>query len=91
MDVTNKMELINNMNKIKWLNTLGLLLGIIGVIIIFFYGPPQPHFKQYLMLENQTPTLEELRKTYNLCSEIGLGFIGLGFIFQLIAVWAHHK
>jgi len=79
------------MNNIKWLNTSGLLLSILGVIIIFFFGPPQPHFKQYLMLENQSPILKELRKTYDIYSMIGLGCIAVGFIIQLTVVWLDHK
>jgi len=71
----------------KYLSTLGLCLGIIGVVIIFFFGPPQPHFKSYIMLEYQGTALEDLRETYDFWSKIGLGFICAGFITQIIAIW----
>ena len=28
----------------RWLNTVGLLLGMAGVVILFIWGPPQPNF-----------------------------------------------
>jgi hypothetical protein len=28
------------------LNTVGLLLGIVGVLILFKWGPPQPNFDE---------------------------------------------
>jgi len=30
----------------KWLSTLGLLFGILGVILLFFWARPQPSFEQ---------------------------------------------
>jgi hypothetical protein len=29
----------------KWLNAAGLVLNMIGVVIIFIWGPPQPSFE----------------------------------------------
>jgi hypothetical protein len=34
----------------RWLNFLGLVLGMIGVIFIFVWGPPQPSFQDYVAL-----------------------------------------
>jgi len=28
----------------QWLNTVGLVLGMVGVVILFIWGPPQPDF-----------------------------------------------
>ena len=30
----------------RWLNPLGLFFGMVGVVIIFIWGPPQPSFQQ---------------------------------------------
>jgi hypothetical protein len=30
----------------QWLNRLGLVLGIAGVVILFIWGPPQPNFEE---------------------------------------------
>lgn len=75
------------MSKKKWFNTIGLILGMGGVVIIFFYRPPQPVFHSYLALQNQNPSLEELKEIHNIWSRIGLLMIGIGFLIQLIAVW----
>jgi len=79
------------MNYVKCLNTIGLIFGITGVVIIFLYGPPQPHFSSYILFENQSPMLELMKKEYELCSKIGLALIGVGFVFQIIAVWYRTK
>ncbi len=86
----------------KILNTIGLLLGIVGVIIIFIWGPPQPTLEEGigLGLEDNTPINEsgktvkqhngeirQKRKRYNRLSRTGLVLVFLGFLFQLFAVW----
>jgi hypothetical protein len=76
----------------KTLNVLGLLCGIIGVIIIFIYGPPQPSFDTGIALGIAGPEVAQhdaqvsaLRHRYETCSRIGLGFILVGFILQFVA------
>ena len=83
------------------LNTVGLLLNIAGVILVFFYGFPQPTHEEGvgLDLEDGTPLPdgrtvaeynEEVRKTrarYLCMSRLALSLIVLGFLFQLCAVW----
>ena len=87
---------------IQILNTIGLALGIIGVLIIFKWGPPQPDLGEgtNLLAEDDTPinstgktsgendieTMEKRRK-YKRRSRLGLFLIMVGFIIQLIAVW----
>lgn len=74
----------------KWLNTIGLLLGIIGVVLIFIWGPPQPSFEgDSILLESTNESALAAKKThYKRISRIGLGLIGLGFVLQLWSVWA---
>jgi hypothetical protein len=83
------------------LNTTGLILGMVGVVIIFFFGPPQPSFESgvSLGLEDGTHLLngqtvaqhdeckQQLRRLYSFMSKSGLVFIFVGFALQLFAAW----
>jgi len=86
----------------KILNTIGLILGILGVLIIFIWGPPQPEHSKgvSLGLEDATPidksgkTVVELnievknrKKFFSRMSSLGLALIMVGFAFQLLATW----
>jgi hypothetical protein len=85
----------------KWLNTIGLILGIVGVVLLFIWGPPQQSFEQgaSIGLEDNTKLQdgktvaqhnEEVaaRENRHKCmSRIGLFFIGAGFVFQLCSIW----
>jgi hypothetical protein len=86
----------------QFLNSVGLLMGMIGVLIIFHFGPPQPNLEEGvgLGLEDGTPlpngrTVSEhgrdakkLRATYSCMSKTGLLLVAAGFAFQLWAVWS---
>ena len=78
----------------KILNFFGLTLGVIGAIMIFKYGYPQPNFEKGvgLGLENQEPIVVQhdaqisaLEHKYKVWSHTGLVFIILAFTFQLAA------
>lgn len=76
------------------LDTVGLLLGILGLVVIYEWGPPQPNYEagRFIQLERNTITQADLelikqKVTAWHMSAIGLGLIGLGFLFQLLAVW----
>jgi hypothetical protein len=73
--------------KTKTLNICGLVFGIVGVLIIFKFGPPQPSFNPYTTLRDDTINQNVLgeKATYEMLSRIGLGFIAVGFGCQLIA------
>jgi hypothetical protein len=86
----------------RLLNTTGLVLGIIGVLFLFVWGPPQPSFETGVSvgLENATPLdssgktvadhnreVEAKRKFYTTMSRSGLCLIMVGFALQLWAVW----
>jgi hypothetical protein len=49
------MEMANSW--LAWLNETGLLLAVVGGVIIFIWGPPQPSFQAYagLALEPGNP------------------------------------
>lgn len=83
----------------RFLNIVGLVLGMIGVALIFRWGPPQPTFEEGVAigLEDGTPlqdgrTVAEhdadvrtLRARHDKMSKTGLSLVFLGFAFQL---WA---
>jgi hypothetical protein len=84
------------------LNTIGLALGMIGVIIIFIFGPPQPTLEHGVSmgLEDSTPIdptgktvaeynqeVEKRRRKHSVMSKLGLALIFLGFGFQIWATW----
>jgi hypothetical protein len=87
----------------RWMNVFGLIFGMIGVVIIFLWGPPQPSFQQgvWVGLNPGTRLLDRGGKTvaeidaetaatktfYQHMSQLGLVFIFIGFGCQLIAVW----
>ena len=83
-------------------NTIGLCFGIVGVAMIFFWGPPQPILDSGmgLGLEDETQiddsgkTVAEYDKEISarrcrhwVVSGLGLGFVGFGFVLQLLATW----
>ena len=74
-------------SKKKFLNIIGLVFGMIGVIIIFFYGPPQPSFFPFSIItdSNINQAVLDQKDKYDTFSKIGLGFIFIGFTLQLIA------
>jgi hypothetical protein len=80
----------------RQLNFIGLLLGMIGVVCIFVWGPPQPSFQEYVAVavdqsaaisrENAARVASE-KDLYSVMSRIGLGFIFAGFALQAVAAW----
>lgn len=86
----------------RCLNTLGLILGMLGVLLIFRWGPPQPSLEEGvgLGLEAGTPmedgrTVAEhnadvraLRAKHNRMSKTGLLLVFVGFGLQLWGTWA---
>jgi hypothetical protein len=90
------------MNNGKLLNTIGLLLGLVGVIIIFIWGPPQPQLEEGItiglednnIIDENGKTVKQFneetknrRRRHNILSRVGLGLIFIGFIFQLWGTW----
>ena len=75
-------------HKKKVINIIGLSFGLLGVILIFFYGPPQPSFFPFDIITDSNIHQEvlDMRDKYDLFSKIGLVFIFIGFLLQLIAV-----
>jgi hypothetical protein len=81
------------------ISVIGLVLGMLGVVIIFIWGPPQPDFQDTYgpssgsrMPDGRTAREhaddhERLKRRHNRLSRIGLGLIFIGFAFQLCDAW----
>lgn len=91
------------MTNTQILNTVGLVFGLFGVLLIFIWGPPQPNFEEGigLGLEDGTPIdstgktvkqyndeVRHKKRKHNMMSRFGLGFIFVGFLFQIWGAWA---
>lgn len=73
-------------------NVIGLGLNVIGGVIIFIWGPPQPSFERAVLLGiNVTPEAdakyeaqaEARERRHRIMSRVGLGLIIIGFLLQL--------
>ena len=71
-------------SKKKFLNIIGLVFGMIGVTIIFFYGPPQPSFFPFSIItdSNINQAVLDQKDKYDTFSKIGLGFFLLGLRYN---------
>jgi hypothetical protein len=71
------------------LNLIGLMLNVLGGLVIFIWGPPQPSFEKEDAVAWDNPAHElkvaVLERRYKIMSRIGLGLIIVGFILQLPA------
>ena len=87
-------------NKSKKLNTLGLFLGIVGVVLLFCWGPPQPKLEKGIGIQVEAETIingitvkehdsliERKKVRFERMSRVGLSFILIGFAIQLVAIW----
>lgn len=84
---------------LAYLNQIGLILGVVGVVLIFIWGPPQPNMEQGVGLgledanrlgEGRTVAehnadVRKLRKRHGVLSKVGLFLVGLGFLCQFLA------
>lgn len=84
------------------LNSIGLVSGIIGVALLFRFGPPQPNLEPGVALGLEDGTelpdgrtvaehnqdVARRRNRHSVISKFGLVLIAIGFAFQLMAVWS---
>jgi len=60
----------------------GLILDIVGVILLFIYGLPNKSVYNSILLDSSLS--EQKEKSIFLWSKIGLLFLVLGFVFQIV-------
>ncbi|WP_233874617.1 hypothetical protein [Paraburkholderia adhaesiva] len=85
------------------LNVVGLGANMVGVVVLFFFGFPQPTHDEGVGLGLQDATrlangmtvaehnasIRRRRVFYKICSTVGLGLLFVGFLLQLpAAIWA---
>jgi hypothetical protein len=84
------------------LNRIGLALSMVGVVLLFVWGPPQPNLEEGIGLaleeDSELPNGEGTVRDHNrkvtrrrarhtVLSRIGLGLVGGGFLCQFAATW----
>lgn len=83
----------------QYLNVIGLTLNIVGVVMVFFFGFPQPSHEDSVGRAVESGTRmpdgrtagdyeEEARirkKRYQIASKLALTLMVTGFVFQLFA------
>ncbi|UFH60246.1 hypothetical protein [Sulfurovum mangrovi] len=66
------------------MNTIGLILGFIGAVLVTIFGLPSiPLLNKGMYVEIK---VTKEMKIYSAISRIGLVFIAVGFVFQLLGV-----
>jgi hypothetical protein len=73
----------------EWVGSLGLILDIIGVCILFRFGFPQPDVSDaiHIVAEGDDPNAWKKRWLYYAMSGLALVCLVAGFGLQLSAVW----
>jgi hypothetical protein len=74
----------------RWINSLGLVLGILGAILIWAYGLPPDvnrHGTSGILLEGTNQAEIEKGILYDFRSRAGLVCLIVSFALQLIATW----
>jgi hypothetical protein len=72
----------------KFVNSIGLIFDIAGVVLVWKYGLPESISRTgatYLLLEESDATEIARANKYDKRSRIGLSLLMLGFIGQLIS------
>ena len=83
------------------INSIGLVLDIVGAVILFFFGPPQPSFDKGvgILVEDATrlsdgrtaaehdQDMDRAKAKYALISRLAMAIIAIGFVLQLVALW----
>ncbi len=81
--------------------TIGLLLSIGGVALLFFFGPPQPSFQEGVgigledgtrlkdgrTVDEHNATVRKVKRRHKNLSRLALILIAFGFSLQLCATW----
>jgi hypothetical protein len=78
----------------KAVNTLGLVFNLLGVFILFRYGMPfhiPTGGANTLLLEGTDQAAVALEHKYMLLGYVGLAFLVLGTVLQIIATWMPSK
>lgn len=67
-------------------NSFGLVLDIVGVVLIWLYGIPEPISRrgaQYLTTGLRDENEKKKAERFHTLSKVGIGLIVVGFVLQL--------
>jgi hypothetical protein len=67
-------------------NSLGLVLDIVGAVLLWLYGIPEPISRtgaQYLITGMTDEKTKQKAKRFHTLSKLGLGLLIVGFVLQL--------
>jgi hypothetical protein len=76
----------------RTLNTIGLILVLIGCVLLYNYGIPPPvdlSGKVYFTLEKEDAGELAKGERYIKRGRFGIALIGLGSLFQIWAAWVN--
>ena len=76
------------MSTSHWINSLGLVLDIVGVVMIWRYGLPEPLSRKgaiYIIAEQSDQAEKAKAARYDLLSKTGLGLVLVGFLLQFLS------
>lgn len=85
--------------KAQTLNAIGLILNIVGVVLVFFFGLPQPSHEEGVSIGFGDDTVfadgtsvkdinteaNRRKRVYTVLAYVALSFLLAGFVCQLIA------
>jgi hypothetical protein len=78
-------------NKVATLNSVGLLLALAGILLLFHYGMPyQVRTGGVIQFEADNPRDQnqiELERWYDRLGWVGLVYVVIGTCYQIIANW----
>ena len=72
----------------KIANSVGLLLDVVGVLLLFKFGLPEDVRRKgesYLLLEETDEADIAKGRRYDFWAKVALGLVVLGFVLQLIS------
>lgn len=72
------------------LNTIGLVLVLIGCVLLFCFGLPpgiDPSGATYLIGERSDEAEIAKGKRYRIYGRIGISLVALGSVFQIFSLW----
>lgn len=68
------------------LNEIGLGLGMLGTLITFVWGLPQPEFADFIVIETDNPDHAKAKRRHKVKAKIGIGLIFAAFLLQFVAL-----
>jgi len=69
----------------KLINVVGLSIGFVGALLVFF-NTPEANYNTYLYQHDEQAVLVKKASRTNKLARLGMLFIAIGFVLQLIGL-----